>query len=51
MTFQEIRNGITNNQKYQSLKNDYHHGLNRYTHLMHVAKLTFYITKFFYFFL
>ena len=46
MTFIEIKNSITNNQKYQSLKEDYHHGLNRYTHLMHVAKLTYYVTKF-----
>ena len=46
MTFREIKQEITSNQKYQSLKNDYHHGLNRYIHIMHVAKISYYISKF-----
>ena len=45
MTFREIQKDIIKDKKYQSLKNDYHHGLNRYDHLMKVAKGTFYITK------
>ena len=46
MTFRDIEQEIINNQKYQSLKNDYHHGLNRYLHIMHVAKISYYISKF-----
>ena len=46
MTFREIKQEITSNQKYQSLKNDYHHGLNRYIHIMHVAKISYYVSKF-----
>ena len=45
MTFKEIKDNIITDKKYQSLKKDYHHGLNRYLHLMHVAKGTYYITK------
>ena len=46
MTFNDIKNEIINDKKYQSLKGDYHHGLNRYIHIMHVALLVYYITKF-----
>ena len=46
MTFKDIEQEIVNNEKYQSLKNDYHHGLNRYLHIMHVAKISYYISKF-----
>ena len=47
MSFNEICNNITNSYKYQSLKNDYHHGLNRYIHIMHVARGTYIISKIF----
>lgn len=46
MTFREIKQEIIGNQKYQTLKDDYHHGLNRYIHIMHVAKISYYISKF-----
>ena len=46
MTFKDIEQEIIHNEKYQSLKNDYHHGLNRYLHIMHVAKISYYISKF-----
>ena len=46
MTYEKIKQDIIANQKYQSLKNDYHHGLNRYLHIMHVAKISYYISKF-----
>ena len=46
MTFKDIEQEIIYNEKYQSLKNDYHHGLNRYLHIMHVAKISYYISKF-----
>lgn len=46
MTFREIKQEIISNQKYQTLKDDYHHGLNRYIHIMHVAKISYYISKF-----
>lgn len=43
--FDTIANDIINNDKYQMLKNNPHHGLNRYVHSMHVAKGTYRITK------
>lgn len=46
VTFQEISNNIINKDKYLSLKNDYHHGLTRYSHSLRVAKYTYKITKF-----
>ena len=46
MSFYEISKNVINSSKYQSLKNDYHHGLNRYGHIMHVAKGTYNICKF-----
>ena len=46
MTFKDIKEDIINDDKYQSLKNDYHHGLNRYLHIMHVAKISYYVCKF-----
>ncbi len=44
--FETIASEIINKDKYQSLKDDPHHGLNRYIHSMHVAKGTYRITKF-----
>ena len=45
MTFKDIKKEIIIDDKYQSLKKDYHHGLNRYLHIMHVAKISYYISK------
>ena len=45
LTFLEIAYPIINTKKYQSLKQDYHHGLTRYIHSMKVAKVTYFITK------
>lgn len=46
LTFENIASSIIKTEKYQSLKNDYHHGLTRYIHSMKVAKGTYIITKF-----
>lgn len=43
--FDTIANEIINKEKYLSLKNDPHHGLNRYIHSMNVAQNTYRITK------
>ena len=45
MTFNEIKKDIVKSLKYQSLDLEYHHGLTRYKHIMHVAKGTYYISK------
>ena len=45
MTFNEIKNSIVKSSKYQSLDLDYHHGLTRYKHIMHVSFFTYYICK------
>ena len=44
--FEDISKNIILTSKYKSLKSDYHHGLTRYIHLMHVAKITYYVAKF-----
>ena len=44
-TFAEISNSIIEKDKYQSLKNDSHHGLTRYIHSLRVAKGTYFVTK------
>ena len=36
---------VTSNDDYQKLKNEKHHGISRYEHLVRVAKRTFIITK------
>ena len=46
MKYQDICNVIIKSDKFKSLDNDYHHGLTRYKHVMHVAKGTYYISKF-----
>ncbi len=46
LTFENIAAPIINTDKYQSLKNDYHHGLTRYIHSVKVAKVTYLVTKF-----
>lgn len=43
--FDTIASEIINKDKYISLKDDPHHGLNRYIHSMNVAKGTYKITK------
>ena len=45
VTFENIASSIIKTKKYQSLKNDYHHGLTRYTHSIKVAKGTYMISK------
>lgn len=46
IAFETIASEIINKDKYQSLKENPHHGLNRYVHSMHVAKGTYRIAKF-----
>lgn len=43
--FDTIASEIINKDKYISLKDDPHHGLNRYIHSMNVAKVTYRISK------
>ncbi len=43
--FEYIAKDIINNEKFQSLKKEPHHGISRYDHIMHVAKRTYRITK------
>ena len=45
MSFKNICDEIINSPKFKSLDYDYHHGLTRYKHIMHVAKGTYYISK------
>ena len=45
MKFNEISEKIINSSKFKSLDNDYHHGLTRYKHIMHVARGTYFISK------
>ena len=45
MSFENICYEIINSDKYKSLDFDYHHGLTRYKHIMHVAKGTYFISK------
>ncbi|MBQ8891703.1 MAG: phosphohydrolase [Bacilli bacterium] len=46
MKFSDITKDIIKSIKYQSLDKEYHHGLTRYKHIMHVALGTYYISKF-----
>ncbi len=45
MTFQEIKDEVIKSDKYQLLDLEYHHGLTRYKHIMHVAKITYFVCK------
>ena len=45
MKFNDICKDIVKSKKYQSLDNEYHHGLTRYKHIMHVALGTYYISR------
>ena len=44
-SFESIASEIINSEKYQSLKNENHHGLSRYDHSIRVAKNTYRISK------
>lgn len=46
MNFKDISSDIVNSSKFKSLDLDYHHGLTRYKHIIHVARGTYYISKF-----
>ena len=43
--FDYITKDIVNKDKFQSLIDEPHHGINRYRHVMHVAKLTYRLGK------
>ena len=43
--FESIAEEIINSDKYQSLKNENHHGLSRYDHSLRVAKNTYKLSK------
>lgn len=45
LDFDSIAKDIIEKEKFQSLKNDPHHGLTRYIHTMHVAKNTYRVAK------
>lgn len=43
--FDSIAKDIIENEKFKSLKDEHHHGLNRYDHIMRVAKNTYKLSK------
>ncbi len=43
--FDSIINDITNHEKFLMLKQELHHGINRYEHSIRVAKMTYKISK------
>lgn len=43
--FERICEDILNNEKFKSLDNELHHGITRYEHSIHVAKLTYIMLK------
>ena len=45
MSFKNISFDIIKTDKYKSLDLDYHHGLTRYKHIMHVAKGSYFICR------
>ena len=45
MKFNDIALEIINSDKFKSLDLDYHHGLTRYKHIIHVAIGSYYISK------
>lgn len=45
MSFEYIAKDIIYNDKFMSLKEEPHHGLTRYDHVMHVARNTYRISK------
>lgn len=49
ISFDNIAKDIINTNKFNKLKYESHHGLNRYTHVMRVSKYTYKISKFLHF--
>ena len=47
LEFDEIAKSIIYTDKYQSLKDEPHHGLNRYIHCLNVAKMTYNLARLF----
>lgn len=47
LSFNNLVSDIKDNYKYQELKKEFHHGINRYTHSIRVAKVTYNLSKFF----
>ena len=47
ISFKNLVSDIQNNKKYIELKNEFHHGIDRYTHSVRVAKTTYKISKLF----
>ena len=45
LSFEEIKKEIINTDKYQSLKDEAHHGMTRYKHSLNVAKLSYRMAK------
>lgn len=45
ISFESISKNIINTNKFNKLKNENHHGLTRYIHIMRVSKFTYKITK------
>lgn len=45
ISFEDIADSIINTKKFNELKNEVHHGLTRYIHVMRVSKFTYKITK------
>ena len=45
ISFKDLVSDIQDNKKYIELKKEFHHGINRYTHSIRVAKVTYKISK------
>ena len=45
LSFEDLIADINNNKKYLELKKEFHHGINRYTHSVRVAKVTYKLSK------
>ncbi len=45
LSFESLVSDIISNEKYNELKKEYHHGINRYSHSVRVAKVTYKISK------
>ena len=47
LSFKDLVSDIQDNNKYQELKKEFHHGINRYTHSIRVAKVTYKLSRLF----
>jgi len=47
ISFKDLVSDIEDNKKYKELKHEFHHGINRYTHSIRVAKVTYNLSKLF----